>query len=134
MTPALEEALRLLRLANRDRTTLMLLARIPEAPMVSLGFHGQQAVEKALEAASASRGIETKRTHDLVALTKLLLDVVAVTPFTLEEVRQLNPFAVECRYDDELESNLSRDELVELVERVLAWADSCVASITPPTA
>lgn len=134
MTPALEEALRLLRLANRDRTTLMLLARIPEAPMASLGFHGQQAVEKALKAASASRGIETKRTHDLVALTKLLLDAVAVTPFTLEEVRQLNPFAVEYRYDDELESNLSRDELVELVERVLAWADSCVAPITPPTA
>lgn len=45
MTPALEEALRLLRLARRDRTTLMLLARIPEAPMASVGFHAQQAVE-----------------------------------------------------------------------------------------
>ena len=56
MTPALEEALRLLRLAHRGRTTLMLLARIPEAPMASLGFHAQQALEKALKAATVSRG------------------------------------------------------------------------------
>lgn len=124
MTPALEEALRLLRLAHRDRTTLMLLARIPEAPMASVGFHAQQAVEKALKAATVSRGIETRRTHDLVALATALLDVVAVAPFTLDEVRQLNPFAVEYRYDDELQSGFSRDELTELVERVLAWAEA----------
>lgn len=41
MTPALEEARRLLRLAHRDRTTLMLLAGIPEAPLASAGFHAQ---------------------------------------------------------------------------------------------
>jgi hypothetical protein len=38
MTPAVEEALRLLRLARRERTTLTLLAGIAEAPMASLGF------------------------------------------------------------------------------------------------
>lgn len=126
MTPALEEARRLLRLARRDRTTLMLLAGIPEAPLASTGFHAQQAVEKALKAASVSRGIETKRTHDLVAVAKALLDGVAVTPFTLDEVRQLNPFAVEYRYDDELESSCSREELTELVQRVLSWAEAQV--------
>ena len=116
MTPALEEALRLLRLAHRDGTTLILLARIPEAPKASLGFHAQQAVEKAWKAVSVRRGIEAKRTHDLVALAKMLLDVVGVTPFTLDEVRQLNPFAVEYRYDDELASSLSRDELFEVLK------------------
>ena len=126
MTPALDEARRLLRLARRDRTTLMLLAGIPEAPLASAGFHAQQAVEKALKAASVSRGIETKRTHDLVALAKALLDGVAVTPFTLDEVRQLNPFAVEYRYDDELESGCSREELTELVQRVLTWTEAQV--------
>ena len=132
MTPAREEALRLLRLAHRDQTTLILLARILEAPMASLGFHAQQAVEKALKAVSVSRGIETRRTHDLVALAQVLLDYGGVTPFTLDQVRQLNPFAVEYRYDDELESGLLRDELTELVERVLAWADSCVTSTPTP--
>lgn len=73
-----------------------------------------------------SRGIETKRTHDLVALAKALLDGVAVTPFTLDEVRQLNPFAVEYRYDDELESGCSREELTELVQRVLTWVEAQV--------
>jgi HEPN domain-containing protein len=57
MTPALEEAVRRLRLAHRDRSTLVLLARIPEASMASLGFHAQQAVEKALKAVSVSRGV-----------------------------------------------------------------------------
>ena len=134
MTPALEEALRLLRIARRYRTTLTLLVGIAEAPMASLGFHAQQAAEKALKAVSVSRGIEAKRTHDLVALAKMLLEVVGVTPFTLEEVRQLNPFAVEYRYEDELGSGLSPDELVELVERVMDWADSCVTSTAPPRA
>ena len=134
MTPALEEALRLLRIARRDRTTLTLLAGIAEAPMASLGFHAQQATEKALKAVSVSRGIEAKRTHDFVALAKMLLEVVGVTPFTLEEVRQLNPFAVEYRHEDELGSGLSPDELVELVERVMDWADSCVTSTAPPRA
>lgn len=134
MTPALEEAVRLLRLAHRDRSTLVLLARISEAPMASLGFHAQQAVEKALKAVSVSRGIETRRTHDLAALAEMLLDVVGVTPFMLDELRQLNPFAVEYRYDDEFESGLSRDEVTELVERVLAWAESCVNSTAAPRA
>jgi HEPN domain-containing protein len=80
MTPALEEALRLLRLAHRDRTTMMLLVRIPEAPMASVGFHGQQAVEKSLKAVSVIRGIEARRTHDLVPMAKMLLDVVGATP------------------------------------------------------
>jgi HEPN domain-containing protein len=97
MTPALEEAVRLLRLAHRDRSTLVLLARISEAPMASLGFHAQQAVEKALKAVSVSQCIEPRRTHDLAALAEMLLDVVGVSPVTLDELRQLNPFAVEYR-------------------------------------
>ena len=130
MTPALEEAVRLLRLAHRDRSTLVLLARISEAPMASLGFHAQQAVEKALKAVSVSRGIETRRTHDLAALAEF--DVVGVTPLMLDELRPLNPFAVEYRYDDEFESGLSRDDVTELVERVLAWAESCVNFTAAP--
>jgi HEPN domain-containing protein len=128
MTPALEEAFRLLRLARRDHTTLMLLARIPEAPVASLGFHAQQAVEKALKAVSVSRGLEARRTHDLAALATMLFDVIEGAPFTLDEIRQLNPFAVEYRYDDEFDSDLSRDQVSELVERVLAWVESCFTS------
>jgi hypothetical protein len=59
-------------------------------------------------------------------------DVVGVTPFMLDELRPLNPFAVEYRYDDEFESGLSRDEVTELVERVLAWAESCVNFTAAP--
>jgi hypothetical protein len=47
MTPAAEEAHRLLRLAARDRSTFVLLARLPDAPLSAVGFHAQQAIEKA---------------------------------------------------------------------------------------
>jgi hypothetical protein len=47
MQPALEEALRLLRLAHRDAATFALLNPLPQASLSALGFHAQQAVEKA---------------------------------------------------------------------------------------
>ena len=50
MTPALDEARRLLRLALRDSDTFALLFPLPQAAMAALGFHAQQAVEKALKA------------------------------------------------------------------------------------
>lgn len=50
MTPAREEARRLLRLARRDSDTFALLLPLPKATMAALGFHAQQAVEKALKA------------------------------------------------------------------------------------
>ena len=49
MSPALEEATRLLRLAHRDADTFALLHPLPKASMSALGFHVQQAIEKALK-------------------------------------------------------------------------------------
>ena len=49
MTPALEEAHRMLRLARRDRDTFDLLRPLMQANLSALGFHAQQAVEKALK-------------------------------------------------------------------------------------
>ena len=44
MTPALEEAHRLLRLALRDRDTFALLLPLTKATLAAIGFHAQQAV------------------------------------------------------------------------------------------
>ena len=54
MTPALEEAQRLLRLALRDRDTFELLRALPQASMAAIGFHAQQAVEKAIKSVCVS--------------------------------------------------------------------------------
>ena len=68
MTPALDEARRLLRLALRDSDTFALLFPLPQATMAALGFHAQQAVEKALKAVCTRQNMEVRRTHDLAAL------------------------------------------------------------------
>ncbi len=44
MTPPLEEAQRLLRLAQRDRKTFDLLLPLPQASLAALGFLAQQCV------------------------------------------------------------------------------------------
>jgi len=122
MTPALEQAHRLLRLANRDADTFDLLRPLPKAPMAALGFHAQQAVEKALKAVCTLQGVEVQRTHDLAALGQTLMDHNMDLPVSVDELRCLNPFAVEFRYDDEITSSLQREELQTLLGSVLAWA------------
>ena len=127
MQPALEEALRLLRLAHRDATTFALLNPLAQASMAALGFHAQQAVEKALKAVCTINRLEIRRTHDLAALAESISSVGESLPITVDEFRSLNPFAVEFRYDDEMQSNLSRQELDSLLNSVLKWADRALA-------
>ena len=122
MTPALEEARRLLRLAMRDEDTFELLLPLPAAPLSAIGFHAQQAVEKSLKAACALRGLEIRRTHDLAALAQALLDEGATLPMPPDDFRHLNPFAVQYRYDDELQSSMTLEELSMAMRRVMAWA------------
>lgn len=68
MTPALEEAERLLRLAQHDEIAFSILADDARASFASAAFHGQQAVEKAIKAVLSLQGIDIPRTHDLDGL------------------------------------------------------------------
>jgi HEPN domain-containing protein len=123
MTPQREEALRLLRLAQRDRETFDLLLPLTKASLAALGFHAQQAAEKALKAVGVLLGLEMPRTHDLAALGQVILDKGEVLPLTVDQLRGLNPFAVEYRYDDELIPKTSREALAEMLAAVMSWAD-----------
>ena len=126
MTPAHEEAARLLRLAQRDRETFGLLKPIPQANLAALGFHAQQSIEKALKAVCVLRDIEFRRTHDLVALAELIRGSDMDLPVSVDSLRLINPFAVEFRYDDEIVPSITRDELEAFVMKVLSWAMQCL--------
>jgi HEPN domain-containing protein len=123
MTPQREEALRLLRLARRDRDTFDLLFPLPKASLTALGFHAQQAAEKALKAVAVLLGLEVPRTHDLAALGQLMLNAGTALPLTVDQLRSLNPFAVEYRYDDELIPAISREALAASLAVVMDWAE-----------
>ena len=61
MTPAREEAQRLLRLALRDSDTFELLLPLPQAGVAAIGFHAQQSIEKALKSIGTLHGLEVRR-------------------------------------------------------------------------
>jgi HEPN domain-containing protein len=122
MTPQLEEAQRLLRLAERDRETFEILANSDKRSHAAAGFHAQQAVEKALKALLCLRDLDFPRTHDLETLLALLSNSGTTPPVALAEVRPLTPYAVDFRYDDEIAALLNTAEMRSITERALAFA------------
>ncbi len=121
MTPQAEEARRLLRLARRDLGTFNLLLTLPQAELAALGFHAQQAAEKALKAATVRAGLAVPRTHDLAALGAALSQHGLELPLAIDDLRLLNPFAVEFRYDDEIIAVVTREQLADLLAALLDW-------------
>jgi len=121
-----EFAIALLAKARDDQRMLTVLAKASESPAWGLGFHAQQAVEKALKAALSSRSIRYPRTHDLTALVDLAREHSIATPPDAALLSALTPFGVEQRYPTEsptsLPESLAVPKLLPLVERMLAWA------------
>jgi hypothetical protein len=64
----------LLTLAERDEQAYRKLAEVLDLHDSLAGFHGQQAVEKALKAVLARAGVVFRRTHDIAELLDLIED------------------------------------------------------------
>jgi len=122
MTLLLEESQRLLRLALRDQETFTLLLPLPKASLAALGFLAQQTVEKALKSVAVLHSVEIRRTHDLAALAQQLRDKGVEPPVVIDELRRLNPFAVEYRYDDDIVPTMVQEEIVAILAAMIPWA------------
>jgi HEPN domain-containing protein len=126
MTPATEEALRYIQLADDDAAAFRGLLKLPEVKFRLACFHAQQAIEKLLKAVLILSGVEFQRTHDLHTLATLLLQNGITPPCSPEELTRLNPFAVTFRYDD-TDIPLIRDDVVEtMVKTMRHWAGEVV--------
>jgi HEPN domain-containing protein len=68
MTALLDEARRFLELAAHDLAAFRALADLPHIRQAVAFFHAQQSVEKSLKAVYFVRGMEFRRTHDLLEL------------------------------------------------------------------
>jgi HEPN domain-containing protein len=113
-------------LAEKDYQAALILAHADEPQPDAAGFHLQQAVEKYLKAWLALKGIDYPRTHDLNPLLGLLEDQDEnIGPFwTLLE---LNPFAVQFRYELPGEDFSNFEQLAQLTEQLLAHVQSLLA-------
>ncbi len=93
----------LLTMAKKDLKAAKILALSDESDIEIIGFHLQQATEKALKAWLTQLGQPNIKTHDLSFLLHQLEDLQQEVSH-LWELAELNPFAVQFRYgllDDE---------------------------------
>lgn len=63
-----------------------------------VGFHAQQAVEKALKVALVVADVDFPRSHDLRELVDIATDSDVTVPGSIEEARWLTPWAAQLRY------------------------------------
>ena len=126
--PELEEALLLLRKAREDAGAVAKLFADADVADAVVGFHAQQAVEKALKAVLASRGDDFPWTHDLRHLIERLDAVETSLPSELHEIRVLGPWAVEFRYGETIDDPLDRRGAVALIEETIAWAEAQIGA------
>jgi HEPN domain-containing protein len=88
----------LLALAREDLISAEALDKAERVSDSPVGFHAQQAVEKALKAAIASHDLEFPFTHDLGLLMQLCEDAGLELPADLAEADRLTPYAAAVRY------------------------------------
>lgn len=117
-----------MRKASEDRAVLTALADDASIADSVLGFHAQQAVEKAMKAVLAAAGHDFPWTHDLQLLIRRLEQADVDVPDPVRGARRLSPWAVEFRYGETVDSVLDRPATAALVEAVLAWARSAIGT------
>lgn len=125
MNSHIDYAEALLRKASDDGYVVRCMSADASAPDWIIGFHAQQAVEKAIKSVLTRHEIEFPRTHNLSMLIELLRQHgIAVAP-DANDLARLTPFGVALRYDDsagEDEPTLERAWAVTVVHRTLDWA------------
>ena len=129
----------LFKLAEADFVACRAMIDTPEPSPFSdeiIGFHAQQAVEKALKTWTAALGYPYRRTHDLM---RLLTDLTSfgedVSAYV--ELVDLDPFAVQFRYvmPSAEERKLERRMLIREVGGLLARVRGILTpSADPPAA
>lgn len=119
--------------AERDQLAYRKLAEDPSLHDSLLGFHAQQAVEKALKAVLAHAGVVFRRTHDIAELLDLLSDAGLPVPPHADRLDELNPYAVEMRYGLIEPIGLDRPTTARWVHEVINWsrAQICIPPKPP---
>ena len=128
----IEVAELLARLARIDLATTEKLAPDPEMDDRPVGFHAQQAVEKAVKVALTLEGIDFPKTHDLEFLITLAgKHSIALDP-EFESASWLTPWAAEFRYDDAPIETLDRKRAIAAANAAVSWCQELIANLAEP--
>ena len=132
MNRSREHAQVLMHRAHDDQWMLNRLLEDPQAPQWGLGFHAQQAVEKAIKAVLTANSVEFPRTHDVAMVLDLLSSNGLDQPPGAAELTRLTPFGAALWYDDAPDADGQEPELDGSwlrvsVQRTVEWAERMVA-------
>jgi HEPN domain-containing protein len=116
----------LLRLADDDLIAARTMVDVPAVTDAIVGFHAQQAAEKALKAALASADRDFPFTHNIAALMQLCEDAGLPLPPNLETLDLLTPYGVAGRYGTRSPGTVTRATATQLAANALAWARGVV--------
>lgn len=136
MSSPAEFALGLLHRARDDAYVVVQLVPDYAAPDWVIGFHAQQAVEKALKAVLASANVVFPRTHNIAMLLTLLRQNGIQPPKQSIFLERLTPFGVAARYDSELDQSFTLDRALTQTEiiAVLEWSEAVLTGASKPEA
>ncbi|HEU5142228.1 MAG TPA: HEPN domain-containing protein [Solirubrobacterales bacterium] len=109
------------RLAAIDLATAEKLAPDPEMDDRPVGFHAQQAVEKAVKAVLMLEGIDFPKTHDLEYLIVVAEKHSAALEPEVKSASWLTPWAAEFRYDDAPIETLDRKRAISVASAAVNW-------------
>jgi HEPN domain-containing protein len=129
--PEVVEVLRQwVRKAEHDLEAASRIMAIDEGdPFDTVCFHGQQAADNYLKCLLTYLGIQAPRTHDLKALAALI-PLEQRFPVRVEDLVELNPYAVDVRYADDW-----REPQLDDAKRALVLASqvrTAVRELMPP--
>jgi HEPN domain-containing protein len=112
----------LLNRAAEDELIARSLLPVEGVTDAGVGFHVQQAVEKALKAVLALKGVEFPYSHDLDGLIRLCQKNKIEVPDDLSGVGRLSVFGVTLRYGTNSETHLDRNQALRWAASAVEWA------------
>lgn len=101
--------------ADHDLGTAIITHRHIPKYRDTIAFHCQQAVEKYLKSYLLKLGFQIKRTHDLVFLLEQIDKVEKIDQNWFEKVFELQDFAIEIRYLDQV-IELSEEDINQAIQ------------------
>jgi HEPN domain-containing protein len=117
-----ELARQLLERAADDVEAASALLDVERVSDAIVGFHAQQAVEKALKAVLTVREVDYPFTHDLELLVALCDRSGATVPADLVDVPRLSPYAAALRYGDASPGTVDRPTALRWARGAVDWA------------
>ena len=90
-------------IAEIDLNTAVFLLDMRPVPIEVICYHCEQAAEKLLKAVLVHHDIEAPKTHDLVHLCKLCMEVEPDYEQLMDACAELTPYGVQIRYPSHLE-------------------------------